>query len=104
MGTRDSRVHEVLTERVWALLAIAQTVNSLVFVYDGLIVACQAFAFTREVMETGVGLVFFPMLFLYSIHTHSLFGIWAAKLALNMWRALTLSLRIHFHTNSGRAF
>lgn len=94
--TRDEATKSaLLSSGVWRALVVAQPVNAACFVYDGFIYATHSFAYTREVMASGVGLVFLPALFFANRPTASLRGIWTAKLALNIWRVVWLAARVH---------
>lgn len=48
MFTRDPATVAALTDGTWAVLAAAQPINGLVFVYDGLMYASQSFRFIRN--------------------------------------------------------
>lgn len=94
--TRDEATKSaLLSSGVWRVLVVAQPVNAACFVYDGFIYATQSFTYIREVMASGVGLVFLPALFFANRPTASLRGIWTAKLALNIWRVVWLAARVH---------
>ena len=94
--TRDEATKSaLLSSGVWRVLVIAQPVNAACFVYDGFIYATHSFEYIREVMASGVGLVFLPALFFANRPTASLRGIWTAKLALNVWRVFWLAARVH---------
>lgn len=94
--TRDEATKSaLLSSGVWRVLVVAQPVNAACFVYDGFIYATQSFTYIREVMASGVGLVFLPALFFANRPTASLRGIWTAKLALNIWRVFWLAARVH---------
>lgn len=94
--TRDAVTKEMLlASGVWNILVIAQPVNAACFVYDGFAYATHSFAYVREMMATGVGLVFLPVLYLANRPNISLKGIWQAKLALNVWRVAWLAVRVH---------
>ena len=49
-------------EHLWPLLSGMQMTNSLVFVYDGLMLAAAQFAFVRNVLVTGTLCIFLPAL------------------------------------------
>ncbi len=94
--TRDEATKTALrASGVWDVLVLAQPVNAACFVYDGFIYATHSFSYAREVMSTGVGLVFLPTLFLANRPRVSLRGVWTAKAALNAWRAVWLAGRVH---------
>ena len=88
-------------KRVWPLLSLMQPINSLVFVYDGLIYACQRFRYVRNVMVLGLAFVYTPVLLAFQ-GSHSLceskwgiVAIWSAKAAMNVWRLVALAVHIH---------
>ena len=93
--TQSESTKSILHNRLWTLLCIVQPINSLVFVYDGLLYASQSFAFTRNVMLIGFCLVFCPALALAQYTVMALWGVWAAKAALNICRLLGGVYRIH---------
>jgi Na+-driven multidrug efflux pump len=70
----------------WAVLAAAQPLNGLLFVFDGLLLATQRFRFIRDYMCLGFAALFCPLLALGGWLRPSLAAIWAAKAALNVWR------------------
>lgn len=85
----------ILHNHLWLLLCVVQPLNSLVFVYDGLLYASLSFAFTRNVMLIGFCLVFCPIITTAQYTVHALWGVWAAKAALNLCRLLGGVYRIH---------
>jgi len=94
--TRDEATRTALrASGVWDVLVLAQPINAACFVYDGFVYATHSFSYAREVMSTGVGLVFLPTLFLANRPEVSLRGVWTAKAALNAWRAAWLAGRVH---------
>ena len=97
--TADEEVASLLRARgVWRTLALAQPLNALVFVYDGLVYAFQDFAYARELMSTGVGYVFLPSLAFVAARGEdptTLADIWRCKVALNAWRLALLAARTH---------
>jgi hypothetical protein len=95
MFTGNAETREAL-RGVWTILVVAQPINAAVFVYDGFIYASHSFAYVRQVMIAGVGLIFLPTLYLANRPTVTLRGIWIAKLALNAWRLVCLAVRVHF--------
>ena len=81
--------------QVWPMLAVMQPVNSLVFVYDGLVYAAQRFYYVRNLMLSGLALVFVPVLSIgWSLHP-SLYAIWLAKSVMNGWRLWGLAAEVH---------
>lgn len=94
--TRDPATIAVLRGRLWLVLCAVQPINAAVFVYDGLIYAVQAFAYTRTVMLAGFCIVFAPLLALSQWQLRALYGVWAAKAAHNVWRLAGGALCIHF--------
>ena len=85
----------ILHNHLWSLLCVVQPLNSLVFVYDGLLYASQSFAFTRNVMLLGFCLVFCPVIATAQYTVRALWGVWAAKAALNFCRLLGGIYRIN---------
>ena len=105
--TADEEVASFLRARgVWRTLALAQPLNALVFVYDGLVYAFQDFAYARELMSTGVGYVFLPSLAFVaaSARPTTLADIWRCKVALNAWRLALLAARTHGWSLTKRGF
>ncbi|PRW58447.1 MATE efflux family [Chlorella sorokiniana] len=85
--TSDPAVVEALLGGgAWTVLALAQPMNGLLFVFDGLMYATQAFRYVRDYMALGFALVFLPALALEAFTFPSLANIWLAKAALNVWR------------------
>ena len=90
--------------KTWMLVTFAQPVNAVVFVLDGLMYATKSFAFAREVMVAGVGVVFLPTILSATLINDGnsssgakvIARVWTAKLALNVWRMLFLSGRVFF--------
>jgi Na+-driven multidrug efflux pump len=85
----------ILDDRTWWILTISQPFNAIVFVYDGLMYASQNFAYIRNAMSGGFILVFLPLLIIEMTNIHALWAIWAAKFALNIWRAASGGFLIH---------
>ena len=92
----DTEVVHILQGPVWLVVSLAQVLNSSVFVYDGLLLAVSAFAWTRTVMLVGFVLIFCPLLAAAYVH-HSLWGIWGAKFGLNIVRLGGAIWRVSFH-------
>ena len=83
---------------VWYLLCIAQPVNSLVFVYDGFLLASKSYSFMRNMMTTGLILIFLPCILMSTLvlfKDKTLFAIWLSKAVLNLFRLLSAIWRIH---------
>ena len=99
----DERTNFYL-EKTWTIVSFAQPVNALVFVLDGLMYATKSYAFARDVMVAGVGLVYLPAILSATLIVDGKPGsgpkviarIWIAKLALNVWRMFFLSGRVFF--------
>ena len=94
--TQSTDTTSILHHYLWTLVCVVQPLNSLVFVYDGLLYASQSFAFTRNVMVLGFCLVFCPLIAVVQLSVQALWGVWVAKAALNLCRLLGGVLRIHF--------
>lgn len=92
--TADASVAAVLSKTWWVLVA-SQPVNSLTFVYDGLMYASQHFGYVRNYMLAGFLLVFAPLLALAVVTLRTLWGVWLAKAALNVWRAGGAAYLVH---------
>ena len=93
--TKDHTTIGLLKNHLWRVICFAQPLNSLVFIYDGLLYASQSFKFTRNIMMCGFSLVFLPLILLVQWQVQTLWGIWAAKAALNACRLLGGVYRIH---------
>lgn len=91
----DPETGAALPTRLWALLCAFQVINGATFVYDGLLYALQAFAFVRTMMLSGTLLVFAPVLLGLLRADGTLFAVWGAKAALNVWRCATAAARVH---------
>ena len=87
---------DILHNHLWLLLCVVQPLNSLVFVYDGLLYASQSFAFTRNVMLIGFCLVFCPIITIAQYTVKALWGVWLAKALLNLARLVGGIYRIQF--------
>mmetsp|Transcript_9522 Transcript_9522/g.12442 ORF Transcript_9522/g.12442 Transcript_9522/m.12442 type:complete len:352 (+) Transcript_9522:326-1381(+) len=83
---------------IWPLVAAMQIVNSLVFVYDGLIYATASWSYVRNVMLIGCLLWFIPSVFVATSLFRSLLSIWVAKAGLNVFRFVAAAYLIEFHT------
>ena len=82
---------------VWPLLCACQTVNALVFVYDGVLYATQSFAYLRNLTLCACGLVYVPILFLeLEVWGMSLLALWSAKACLNATRCVGAIWLLHF--------
>ena len=96
--TRDAEVVALLQQN-WVLLAACQPVAAVVFVTDGLLLAFgpDGFRYVRNVLVTGVALVFGPIVALVELDTTlGLLGLWIAKDALTLWRAVAAVYYIEF--------
>ena len=74
-----------------------QAINSLVFVYDGIIYATKSFAYVRNLMMFGSLVIFFPMLIGGFLIYKTLLAILVAKSCLNLVRCLGAIWLIEFH-------
>jgi len=83
-----------LLNQAWPFFCLCQVSNSIVFTYDGLLLAAGQFAFTRNVFLLGTLLLYAPALVLGYAGFHTLLAVWAAKALLNFWRAATSVARI----------
>ncbi|EDQ90639.1 uncharacterized protein MONBRDRAFT_24224 [Monosiga brevicollis MX1] len=70
----------------WWLLAGMQPINSLVFVFDGILYAVQAFAYKRNIVAAGGFLFYLPLILLAYFQWHGLFFVWLAYAALTLCR------------------
>ena len=106
--TRDPAVVDALVAPdVWRTLCLAQPLNALVFVYDGLVYAFQDFGYVRELMEVGVGYAFLPSLAWIAAGRRggaTLGAVWKCKVGLNAWRAVGLAARVHLWLLSDAGF
>ena len=93
--TSDADVIAVLHNKLWAILCLAQPINSGIFVYDGLLYATSSFAWARTVMLSGFVFTFAPVLAVTEWQLHALWSVWAAKGLMNVWRFAGALLRIH---------
>jgi len=88
--------------KTWRIVSLAQPVNAMVFVLDGLMYATKSYAYAREIMVAGVGVVFLPTILSATLIKDGnlnsgakvIARIWTAKLALNVWRMLFLLGRV----------
>jgi len=94
--TFDEQTIALLRQGMWALLILIQPINSLVFVYDGLMYASQSFTFIRNYFLIGFVLIFCPVMGFQFISWQSLWGVWLAKAAMNIWRLAGAAYLIHF--------
>lgn len=94
--TTDPATIAVLKQGTWIVLVASQPINGLVFVYDGLMYASQSFTFIRNYMILGFLLVFCPLLAFQAVVLHSLWAVWLANAAINMWRVGGAAYLIHW--------
>ena len=92
--TRDAATIDAINEGpLWILLCSIQPINSLAFVYDGLMYAGQGFAFISRTFVAGFVLFYGPLIIagfvLEDSGRSSLVWIWGAKAAFNVWRTLS---------------
>lgn len=93
--TKDVATINLLKRHLWLVICLAQPLNSLVFIYDGLLYAMQSFKFTRNIMLSSFFLVFLPLISVVQWQVQTLWGIWAVKAVLNMCRLLGGAYRVH---------
>lgn len=93
--TADVATIKLLRRHLWLVICFAQPLNSLVFIYDGLLYAMQSFKFTRNIMLSSFFLVFLPLISVVQWRVQTLWGIWAVKAVLNVCRLLGGAYRIH---------
>ena len=93
--TSDEEVAAVLHNHLWLVLCVIQPINSVVFLYDGIMVGVQQFAFVRTVMMSGFVLVFLPVLATAQWHVKALWAVWLAKAAHNVYRLVGAYLCVH---------
>ena len=96
MFTKDQATVEILKGGMWLLLVLIQPVNSLVFVYDGLMYASQSFLFIRNYFLVGFVVVFAPALGLGMSFWHTLCAVWFSKACFNIWRCAGAAYLIHY--------
>ena len=89
--TQDAETIAILQGPLWTVLAVAQPVNAAVFVLDGLLYATQSFPFVAAMMTAGFSLLFLPVLAWTQAEVHAVWGIWLAKVALNLGRLASAS-------------
>ncbi len=94
--TNDPLTAAALPPRLWGLVCFFQVVNGATFVYDGLLYALQAFAYVRNLMVLGTVCMFVPVLVVLLRVDGTLFAVWGAKGALNVWRCGAAALRVHW--------
>jgi len=95
MFTEDTRIIEILKDKTWLLLVAVQPINSLVFVYDGLMYASQSFVFIRNYFLVGFFVIFMPVIGLQVTVWKSLWAVWLSKALFNVWRCLGAAYLIH---------
>eukprot|EP01047_Picozoa_sp_COSAG01_P030553 COSAG01_NODE_2134_length_8347_cov_43.066319_3_plen_173_part_00 len=96
--THEPGVHAELRS-AWSVLVLMQPCNAAVFVYDGLMLALQAFAFIRNLMLGATLGMFSPALLLfYAVGVagieHTLLAVWVAKCWLNVGRCAGAAWRV----------
>ena len=93
--TKDIATIRLLRNHLWLIICVAQPLNSLVFIYDGLLYASQSFKFTRNIMLCGFFLVFLPLISFVQWQVQTLWGVWSAKAVLNLCRLLGGAYQVH---------
>ena len=94
--TQDQSVIDVLEDKTWLLMVLIQPINSLVFVYDGLMYAAQSFVFIRNYFLIGFCVVFVPMIVLQMTVFKTLWAVWMSKALFNIWRCAGAAYLIHY--------
>lgn len=94
--TESKETADILRAGTWNLLVLIQPINSLVFVYDGLMMASQSFVFIRNYFLVGFVLIFLPVIGLQITIWQSLCAVWFAKALFNIWRCIGAAYLIHF--------
>ena len=94
--TRNKKTLSILRNGTWELLVLVQPLNSVVFVYDGLMYASQSFTFIRNYFVVGFFVVFMPIIGIQISIWHTLWGVWMAKALFNVWRCLGAAYLIHY--------
>lgn len=101
--TDDPLTKEEL-RRVWLFLVCIQPLNAIVFVYDGLIYAAQAFSYMALCLSVGFVVVFLPVIGLAHYQFKTLLAAWMSKGALNIVRLVVASYKIHVEFLNPPAF
>jgi len=94
--TESKETADILRAGTWNLLVLIQPINSLVFVYNGLMMASQSFVFIRNYFLVGFVLIFLPVIGLQITIWQSLCAVWFAKALFNIWRCIGAAYLIHF--------
>lgn len=94
--TQDQQVIDVLEDKTWLLMVLIQPINSLVFVYDGLMYASQSFVFIRNYFLVGFCVVFLPTIALQMTVFKTLWAVWLSKALFNVWRCIGAAYLIHY--------
>ncbi len=94
--TQDQQVIDVLEDKTWLLVVLIQPINSLVFVYDGLMYASQSFVFIRNYFLIGFFVVFLPTIVLQMTVFKTLWAVWLSKALFNVWRCMGAAYLIHY--------
>jgi len=94
--TESKETADILRAGTWNLLVLIQPINSLVFVYDGLMMASQSFVFIRNYFLVGFVLIFLPVIGLQITIWQSLCAVWFSKALFNIWRCVGAAYLIHF--------
>lgn len=94
--TQDQSVIDILKDKTWLLMVLIQPINSLVFVYDGLMYASQSFVFIRNYFMLGFCIVFMPMIALQMTVWKTLWAVWLSKALFSIWRCMGAAYLIHY--------
>ena len=76
----------LLLDTIWFYLAASQLINSVAYVYDGILFGARDFVFLRKRMMEAFLFVFLPLVFWGFMKMESLLGLWLALIGLNTYR------------------
>eukprot|EP00613_Pedinella_sp_CCMP2098_P079992 CAMPEP_0171940572 /NCGR_PEP_ID=MMETSP0993-20121228/37177_1 /TAXON_ID=483369 /ORGANISM="non described non described, Strain CCMP2098" /LENGTH=623 /DNA_ID=CAMNT_0012582641 /DNA_START=18 /DNA_END=1889 /DNA_ORIENTATION=+ len=104
-SSSDYQETAAILRECWTLFCVCQVTNSIVFTYDGLLIAAEQFAYTRNTFLVGTFGIFLPALLAADLRASSssasaaassLLAVWFAKALLNWWRAAASVGRISY--------
>ncbi|MBT3584430.1 MAG: MATE family efflux transporter [Halobacteriovoraceae bacterium] len=85
---------------LWPLIYLSQIVNSIAFVYDGLLFGLEDFAYLRNWMIAGGLFIFLPLSF-GTYFEKDLLWLWLAFICLNLFRTVSGGVRVYKRVFSG---